>query len=422
MAFTCLFLAAAALHLAVELWLDARQQRHVLIHRGRVPEQFAGKVAKAAHKKAADYTVAKLRAGRWARAYGTVLLIGWTLTGGLDALDGALRTTGWPELATGAAFMVCFALIVTVLNIPFAWYRTFVIEQRFGFNRTTPALFVSDLFKQVLLMILIGGSLALALLWLMDAMGQWWWVYAWLVWTGFLLLMIWAYPTLIAPLFNSFRPLEDGETKSRIEALLTRCGFEARGLFVMDGSKRSRHGNAYFTGCGRARRIVFFDTLLDQLDVDEIEAVLAHELGHFRRHHVKKRLLVMSMFSLAGFGLLGYVSQQAWFYAQLGMGQPSGHGALILFALVLPVFTFWLAPLASFYSRVHEFEADDYAVAHSSGAGLVSALVKMYEDNASTLTPDPLYSAVHDSHPPAMVRISHIQGAMAGKEAAHAQA
>lgn len=399
-----------------------RQRRHVLARRGEVPWQFSGRVSQAAHEKAADYTVARLEFGRWANLYGTVLLLGWTLGGGLDALDRLISHPGWAAPVAGAVFIVGFALITAVLEIPFACYRTFVIEQRFGFNRSTPRLFVTDQLKQTLLMIVIGGPMAMLMLWLMDKMGERWWLYAWLAWTGFSLLMMWAWPTLIAPLFNTFRPLPDGEMKSRIEALLVRCGFRSRGVFVMDGSRRSSHGNAYFTGLGQAKRIVFFDTLLEQLNADEVEAVLAHELGHFRRRHVQKRLLVMAAFSLAGFALLGFLSGQPWFFTQLGVSHPSGHAALVLFVLVMPAFTFWLTPLASLYSRRHEFEADDYAVMHSNGAALVSALVKMYADNASTLTPDPLYSAVYDSHPPAPIRIAHIEEIVAGKEMKHAAA
>lgn len=420
--FTFCFLLAVALHLAVSWWLNMRQRRHVLARRGEVPWQFSGRVSQAAHKKAADYTVARLEFGRWANLYGTVLLLGWTLGGGLDALDRLISHPGWAAPVAGAVFIVGFALITAVLEIPFACYRTFVIEQRFGFNRSTPRLFATDQLKQTLLMIVIGGPMAMLMLWLMDKMGERWWLYAWLAWTGFSLLMMWAWPTLIAPLFNTFRPLPDGEMKSRIEALLVRCGFRSRGVFVMDGSRRSSHGNAYFTGLGQAKRIVFFDTLLEQLNADEVEAVLAHELGHFRRRHVQKRLLVMAAFSLAGFALLGFLSGQPWFFTQLGVSHPSGHAALVLFVLVMPAFTFWLTPLASLYSRRHEFEADDYAIMHSNGAALISALVKMYADNASTLTPDPLYSAVYDSHPPAPIRIAHIEEIVAGKEMKHAAA
>jgi len=422
MMFTFCFLLAVFLHLAVSWWLNIRQWRHVLAHRGQVPRQFTGRVSQAAHEKAADYTVARLRFGRWTNLYGTVLLLGWTLGGGLNALDRLIGQPGWPTPVSGAVFIICFALIAAVLEIPFACYRIFVIEQRFGFNRSTPLLFVSDQIKQAFLIIIIGGPLAMLMLWLMDATGERWWLYAWLVWTGFSLLMMWVWPTLIAPLFNTFRPLPDGEMKFRIEALLARCGFRSRGLFVMDGSRRSSHGNAYFTGLGQTKRIVFFDTLLEQLDADEVEAVLAHELGHFRRRHVQKRLLVMAGFSLAGFALLGFLGGQPWFFTQLGVGHPSGHAALVLFVLVMPAFTFWLTPLASLYSRRHEFEADDYAVEYSDGTALVSALVKMYADNASTLTPDPLYSAVYDSHPPAPIRIAHIEEVMAGREMKHAAA
>ncbi|HXH73024.1 MAG TPA: M48 family metallopeptidase [Mariprofundaceae bacterium] len=407
--FSLVFIAFVVLATATDYWLAARHARHVRAHRGAVPQRFAGVISLEAHQKAADYTLAKLFVDRWAGLWGVALLIIWTLGGGLEWLDQMVRGFGFGGLATGVAVMLGFFVIGQLLEMPFDLWKTFGVEARFGFNKMTPGLYVSDLFKQLGLMLAIGGPLAFVILWLMQGMGSLWWLYAWLVWTAFSLFMIWAFPTFIAPLFNKFTPLEEGEFRSRIEALLARCGFTSKGLFVMDGSKRSAHGNAYFTGLGNAKRIVFFDTLINTLQVDEAEAVLAHELGHFRHGHVKKRLIIMTAMSLAGFAALGWLMQQAWFYQGLGVSEGSNHIALLLFMLVMPVFLFWAGPISSWFSRRHEFEADAYAAAHADAEKLISALVKMYEDNAATLTPDPLYSAWHDSHPPAPVRIAHLE-------------
>ncbi len=403
------FLAVVALHLLVEFWLNIRQARHVKAHRNTVPEYFTERISLAAHRKAADYTLAKLRFGLWFSVFGVGLLFIWTIGGGLDFLDGLAHGLGLSELLTGVIFISGFFMISELLTLPFSIYNTFVIEQRFGFNSMTPGLFVSDLVKQGLLFLSIGTPLTAIVLWLMQATGTMWWLWVWLIWTVFSLFMVWLYPTLIAPLFNRFSPLKDGDLKSRIETLLSRCGFESRGLYVMDGSRRSTHGNAYFTGFGRSRRIVFFDTLIKQLSHDEIEAVLAHELGHFKRRHIRKAMVVMTVLSLAGFAILGWLAGENWFYQTLGVSLPSHHTLLILFMLVLPHFTFWMTPLSSWFSRRHEFEADDYAASHSNAADLITALVRMYEDNASTLTPDALYSAWHDSHPPAPVRIANLE-------------
>jgi len=408
--FSLVFLAFVVLATATDYWLAARHARHVRAHRGDVPQRFAAVIPLAAHQKAADYTLAKLGIDRWAGLWGVALLLFWTLGGGLEWLDQTVRGFGLGELATGVAVMLGFFVVGQLLDIPFDLWKTFGVEARYGFNKMTPGLYVSDFIKQLGLMLVIGGLLACVILWLMQGMGSLWWLYAWLVWTAFSLFMIWAFPTFIAPLFNKFTPLEEGEFRSRIEALLARCGFTSNGLFVMDGSKRSAHGNAYFTGLGNAKRIVFFDTLISTLDVDEAEAVLAHELGHFRHGHVKKRLVMMTVMSLAGFAALGWLAQQPWFYQGLGVSAGSNHIALLLFMLVMPVFLFWVGPISSWFSRKHEFEADAYAAEHASGEKLISALVKMYEDNAATLTPDPLYSAWHDSHPPAPVRIAHLEG------------
>ncbi|MDX8390138.1 MAG: M48 family metallopeptidase [Mariprofundaceae bacterium] len=407
--FTWLFLTALLLSSCVDLWLDRRQMRAVSTMRDRVPKRFEASVQLASHQKAADYTLAKLRLGRWSHTYSVVLLLCWTLAGGLNQLDQLVHLMTWSPLWTGVLFLMLFAFISTLLELPVSLYSTFFIEQKFGFNRMTASLYISDMGKQLLLMLVVGIPMAWIMLWLMDAAGSRWWLWAWGVWIGFSLLMMWAYPTLIAPLFNKFSPMQDGEYKTAIEGLLVRCGFSSNGLFVMDGSKRSSHGNAYFTGFGKAKRIVFYDTLLKQLTVDETLAVLAHELGHFRCHHIRKRMLVMFTSSLAGFALLGWLATQHWFYNGLGASISSDYMLLILFMLVLPVFTFALTPLMSLYSRKHEFEADDYAKKHAGATDLISALVKMYEDNASTLTPDPMYSAWHDSHPPASIRIHHLE-------------
>ena len=395
------------------LYLSLRQKRSVEANRETVPPRFAEKVSLAAHQKAADYTAAKLRMGHVGGIWGLILLFAWTLGGGLGWLGDISAMFELSTVWTGVVFMLLFFLIGSLLDLPLELYGTFAIEARFGFNKMTLPLFFSDMAKQLLLMFAIGAPLAWVILTLMGSAGELWWLYAWLFWTVFMLLMIWAYPTFIAPLFNKFEPLPDGEMKSTIEALLKRCGFKSNGLFVMDGSKRSSHGNAYFTGLGSAKRIVFFDTLIKQLVPLETEAVLAHELGHFHHGHVKKRLIVMVFSTLMGFALLGWLIQQPWFYSGLGVSQASNHAALVLFMLVMPAFTFVLTPVMSYFSRKDEFEADAYAVANSSGEALASALVKMYEDNASTLTPDPVYSAWHDSHPPAPVRIDHIESLLA---------
>lgn len=411
--FSWIFLAAVTAYVSVRLWLAQRQIRHVSAHRAHVPPAFADRIGLGDHQKAADYTLTNTRQGRLELVYSVLLLLAWTLGGGLQWLDSSWQRLGWEPVATGVAVLLSTFLIIGILELPFSIYHTFVIEQRFGFNRTTVGTFVSDLIKQTLVMLVLGGPLAWAALWLMQQSGQLWWFYLWLLWTGFSLLMLWAYPAIIAPLFNRFTPLEDSALQQRIQSLLQRCGFTSRGIFVMDGSRRSGHGNAYFTGLGSNKRIVFFDTLLNSLEGPEIEAVLAHELGHFKRRHVQKRIATMMLASLAGLALLGWLSTQTWFYQGLGVQQPANHLALLLFLMVAPIFTLFLQPLASWFSRKHEFEADDYAAEQASAADLVRALVKMYRENASTLTPDPLYSAFHDSHPPAPVRVAHLSSKMA---------
>jgi len=406
--FSWIFLLALGVSLALKLWLARRQLQNVAANRGRVPAAFADSIKLEAHQKAADYTITNTLQGRLELVYNSLLLVGWTLGGGLQWLDSSWQQFGWGTISTGVAMLVSAFMIMALLELPFSLYHTFVIEERFGFNKTTPATFIGDMAKQALLMLILGVPLAWAALWLMQESGHLWWLYLWLLWAGFSLLMLWAYPAVIAPLFNKFTLLDDENLQHRIQSLLDRCGFKSRGIYVMDGSRRSGHGNAYFTGMGQNKRIVFFDTLLKTLEADEIEAVLAHELGHFKRKHVQKRIVTMMLMSLAGLALLGWLIEQNWFYQGLGVQQPSNHLALLLFLMVSPVFTVFLQPLFSWFSRRHEFEADDYAATQASATDLIRALVKMYKENASTLTPDPLYSAFYDSHPPAPVRVAHL--------------
>ena len=410
--FTILFLAVLAISTTLRLWLARRHLAHVTRHRDAVPASFSGRIDLDEHHKAADYTVTNTRVGMLALGWDALLLLGWTLGGGLEWLDTIWRSAGYSPVITGTVIMLSAMVIMTLLELPFSIYHTFVVEQRFGFNRSTPAIFITDLLKSGLLLAVIGAPMIALALWIMLNSGGYWWLYVWIVWMLFTLLMFWAWPTLIAPLFNRFSPLADESLKQRIQALMDKCGFRSKGIFVMDGSRRSGHGNAYFTGFGNNKRIVFFDTLLDTLEPDEIEAVLAHELGHFRLKHIQKRLLSTAAISFAALALLGWLAAQDWFFQGLGVSQPSAWMALLLFMMVLPVFTFVLQPLLSRLSRKHEFEADAYAVRQSSGQDLVHALVKMYRENASTLTPDPLYSAWHDSHPPAPVRIAQIYANM----------
>jgi STE24 endopeptidase len=409
--FTLIFVAALLLSTGLRLWLDLRHLRHVTAHRDQVPADFFGRIELVDHRKAADYTTAKLRLGFFETLVDTVMLILLTLGGLLALIDGGLREwlgAGHPQ---GLALFASVGLIGFILGLPASLYRSFVLEERFGFNKLTWKLWLADLAKGALLTVVIGGPLLYAVLWLMDAMGRHWWLYVWLLWLGTNLLMLFLYPTVIAPLFNKFTPLEDASLRQRIEALLARCGFSSSGLFVMDGSKRSAHGNAYFTGFGRAKRIVFFDTLLEKLAPQEIEAVLAHELGHFRHKHVVKRIALMGAMSLAFLWLLGLLIGQPWFYEGLGVGAGSTAMGLMLFTMVLPVFLFPLAPLTSALSRRHEYEADAYAAQQTAAADLIAALVKLYRDNAATLTPDPLHSLFHDSHPPASQRIARLHHA-----------
>ena len=405
--FSLVFTLALGLMIALRVWLALRQIRHVQAHRNTVPQQFADRVELAAHQKAADYSTVRTRFGLILLAVETLVLLTYTFGGGLQALH-EFWTARLDGLYYGVALIFSVTLISSLIDLPFSLYTQFVIEERFGFNRMTLKLFCLDLIKQTALGLVIGTPVLLAVLWLMAQMGCLWWLYVWLFWCGFNLLILFVYPTWIAPLFNKFTPLDDAQLKARIEALLARCGFATSGLFVMDGSKRSAHGNAYFTGFGKTKRIVFFDTLLGRLQPAEVEAVLAHELGHFKHRHVIKRIAMIFALSLGFLALLGQLMTVDWFYLGLGVSAQGTALALILFFQVVPVFTFLFTPLMSGLSRRHEFEADRYAAVHASAEALVQALVKLYEDNAATLTPDPVHSLFYDSHPPAALRISRL--------------
>ena len=405
--FSLVFALALGLMIALRVWLALRQIRHVQAHRNTVPQQFADRVELAAHQKAADYSTVRTRFGLILLAVETLVLLTYTFGGGLQALH-EFWTARLDGLYYGVALIFSITLISSLIDLPFSLYTQFVIEERFGFNRMTLKLFCLDLIKQTALGLVIGTPVLLAVLWLMAQMGSLWWLYVWLFWCGFNLLILFVYPTWIAPLFNKFTPLDDAQLKARIEALLARCGFATSGLFVMDGSKRSAHGNAYFTGFGKTKRIVFFDTLLGRLQPSEVEAVLAHELGHFKHRHVIKRIAMIFALSLGFLALLGPLMTVDWFYLGLGVSAQGTALALILFFQVVPVFTFLFTPLMSGLSRRHEFEADRYAAVHASAEALVQALVKLYEDNAATLTPDPVHSLFYDSHPPAALRISRL--------------
>ena len=405
--FSFVFILALCATVALRCWLAVRQLKHVSAHREAVPAQFAGRITLGSHQKAADYSMTRTRLSFLSLAIEVAVLLAFTLGGGLQVLHDwwATRLDG---LAYGVALIFSVMAISSLVDLPLSLYTQFVVEEKFGFNRMTLKLFFADLAKQTLLGALIGTPLLLAVLWLMAQAGSLWWLYTWVFWCAFNLLILLIYPTWIAPLFNKFTPLADDELKARIENLLTRCGFASSGLFVMDGSKRSNHGNAYFTGLGKSKRIVFFDTLLSRLQGGEIEAVLAHELGHFKHRHVMKRIVLMFSLSLGFLAVLGQLMTADWFYHGLGVSTQNTALALILFFLVVPVFTFLLTPLSSLLSRRHEFEADRYAAEHASASELTNALVKLYEDNAATLTPDPLHSLFYDSHPPAALRIAHL--------------
>ena len=418
LALSLLFATAVALQWLLRAWLVSRQVRHVASHRGAVPPAFAHRISLSAHQKAADYTLAKARVSLIDITLSAAVLLCWTLLGGLDWLNRWLLEFISPGLWQQLALLASFAVISALIELPLSLYQTFRLEQRFGFNQMTPALWLGDLLKSTLVAAIIGLPLAALILWLMGGTGPLWWLWAWGAWTAFNLLLMWIFPSFIAPLFNKFEPLADESLKSRVTLLMERCGFAAKGLFVMDGSRRSAHANAYFTGFGNSKRVVFFDTLLRQLSPGEVEAVLAHELGHFKHKHISKRMVLMFGVSLLGFALLGWLSQQLWFYTGLGVSVLLGPNidvaadnnalALLLFMLAVPVFSFFVTPLMSAMSRRDEFEADAYAMQQADGAQLASALLKLYEDNASTLTPDPWYVSFYYSHPPAVDRLARM--------------
>ena len=410
-AFGIVFLAALALATAARLWLAARHLAHVRAHRDSVPAEFSSEIGLEAHQKAADYTCAKTGFAMIEVVVGAVVVLAFTFGGGLQWLHDASAAWAAEGILRGLLLIALVGLVTTLIDLPSDLYRTFVIEQRFGFNKTTPGLFFADLCKSLLLGALLLLPLAALIIWLIRELGEYWWVYAWAVTVAYGAFVQFIAPTVIAPLFNKFSPMEDPELKARVERLVERCGFKVKGLMKMDGSRRSSHGNAYFTGFGNSKRIVFFDTLLQQLNAAEVEAVLAHELGHFKLRHILKRMVLTSALSLGFFWVLGFLMRQEWFFSSLGVASPSPAMALVLFMFVLPPFTFLLQPLGAMLSRKHEFEADQYAMQNASARDLVSALVKLYRDNASTLTPDPLHSAFYDSHPPAIIRIARLQKA-----------
>ncbi len=410
--FTLLFLAMLLISTLMRLYLSQRQINYVAKHRAKVPDSFVDNISLEDHQKAADYTAAKVKFGRLPLFYEVALLLIWTVGGGLQWLDQNILTLDLSPIPTGITVILIFTLISAMLDLPFSIYSTFVIEEKFGFNRTTIKTFITDMIKGTLLGLVIGVPLLYVILWLMEQTGDQWWIYTWLVISGFSLFMMWIYPTWIAPIFNKFEPLEEGETLNRITSLLQRCGFNSNGIFVIDGSKRSSHGNAYFSGFGRNKRIVFFDTLLKMLSDDELEAVLAHELGHFKKKHIIKGMAISFGTTFLALAILAWLMKAEWFYTSLGIIDQASiykpYIALLLFTLVMPVFTFVFQPLFSIFSRKNEFEADAFAAEQTDAKYLIHALVGLYRENANTLTPDPMYSAFYDSHPPAPVRIAHL--------------
>jgi STE24 endopeptidase len=408
---TSLFVVAVIAETITRLWLSSRQIATVRAHRDRVPELFRNQVELADQQKAADYTVARARLSRVSTVFEAVIRLVFTLGGGIAAIDALWSPAGLSHPWHGTLVIGTVMVVLMLINLPFSLWRTFRLEARFGFNRVSPGLFVADLAKGLVLGTLLGGPVVIGALLLMDRGGLLWWLYAWLAWTAFSLLLTWAFPRFIAPIFNRFTPLSDDALKERVESLLARTGFASKGVFVMDGSRRSSHGNAYFTGVGRNKRIVFFDTLLERLGATEVEAVLAHELGHFRLQHVRQRIVLSLFTSLIALAALAWVVRQPAVFAALGVSTPSSHAALLLAMFVVPAFTYFITPIGAWWSRRHEFQADDFAAQNASASALAAALVKLYRANASTLTPDPIHSAFYDSHPPALVRIARLQGA-----------
>jgi STE24 endopeptidase len=410
--FTLLFLLFLALSSAVEFWLSARQKAHVLKHRPAVPEAFKASIPLETHQKAADYTIEKNNFGNIEAAIGIMFLLVLTLGGGIDTAFKLWAEVDLSPMLKDLGAVATIFLVMTIFEIPVSFYQTFVIEEKYGFNKSTVAQFFKDQAMSLGLGAAIGLPLFAVILWVMDSLGSSWWIWAWAILISFSLLMSWLFPTVIAPLFNKFTPMEEGELKQRIQTLLERCGFHSEGIFIMDGSKRSGHGNAYFTGLGNNKRIVFYDTLVNSLDDEELEAVLAHELGHFKCKHVIKMLVSSSVLSFISFAILGWLISETWFYNGLGVEQPSNAAALLLFTLVSPVFTAFMQPISAYFQRKFEFEADSFAAEHAQASKLISGLVKLYKENANTLTPDPLYSAFHYSHPPAAIRIAHLESKM----------
>ncbi len=407
--FTIIFIIALIISYSVQFWLSSRQAAYVKSHRNAVPEAFKNSVSLEAHQKAADYTIAKGKLGDIDSIIGVIALLLLTVGGGINAAFEFWASFDLSPRIAGITAIATIFLVMHLIDLPTSIYQTFVIEEKFGFNKSTPKQFIKDQFLQLALSAAIGLPLLALILWIMDSIGSLWWLWTWVVLISFSLLMSWLYPTVIAPLFNKFTPMQEGALKDRIQGLLARCGFSSQGIFIMDGSKRSGHGNAYFTGLGNNKRIVFFDTLVNSLDHEELEAVLAHELGHFKCKHVIKMLVATSLMSLISLAILGWLINEQWFYTGLGVQQPSNAAALLLFMLVSPVFTFFMQPVMAYFQRKFEFEADDFASKNAQASKMISGLVKLYEENASTLTPDPLYSAFHYSHPPAAIRIAHLE-------------
>ena len=407
--FTIIFLIALVISYAIQFWLSQRQKSFVTEHRSAVPEAFQASVSLEAHQKAADYTIDKGKLGEIDSVLGVIFLLLLTLGGGISLAFSLWSSFDLSPMLTDLGAVLSIILIMTVVEIPTSYYQTFTIEEKFGFNKSTSAQFFKDQAISLSLVIAIGMPIMALILWVMDSIGDLWWLYAWAILMSFSLLMSWLFPTVIAPLFNKFTPMEEGSLKDRIQGLLSRCGFNSNGIFIMDGSKRSGHGNAYFTGMGNNKRIVFYDTLVESLDDEELEAVLAHELGHFKCKHVIKMLIASSIMTLFSFAILGWLITQDWFFSGLGVDTHSNAAALLLFMLVSPVFTLFVQPISAYFQRKFEFEADDFAAANAKASKMISGLVKLYEENASTLTPDPLYSAFHYSHPPAAIRIAHLE-------------
>lgn len=409
--FTLLFLIATFAYLLTIIWLNTRQVKAVQNSFNKVPSEFSEKITLKQHQKAANYTRAKLNVNNLETVFSILVLLAWTLGGGLEYLDGIWQSLTSNVLYVGVGFILSLMVLGTLIDLPFSLYRTFILEQKFGFNKTTIATLIGDMVKGFVLMLVIGLPLLYAVLYLMNEMGVYWWLYVWLVLIGFSLLMLWLYPAFIAPIFNKFKPLDDQTLKAKIDNLLVRTGFKSDGVFVMDGSKRSSHGNAYFTGIGKNKRIVFFDTLLKGMENQEVEAILAHELGHFHHKHIRKQMMMSFLSTLLALALLGYLITQPWFFNGLGISEMSNHTALVLFSMVIPMFGFFITPINNSFSRKYEFEADAFASKYTNAEDLVSSLVKLYRDNASTLTPDRLYSAFYDSHPSASIRINHLKEA-----------